>query len=306
MPSPLFSLLLLLFLILSPTGGGAGGTSPPPLNTRTAVFAIDYYENTISGEMRDRAEAFLAYARARGAAVFHLCYECYVPRTGNDDFFLRSAARAVPRCAIPEICADERSDRFSSDERVHTRLWPFREVPPKGVPLHEGCALLAEGRIKFRYGWGPGCEAFPGERAPPGRDNSIRDRINNPQRSALDTRHPDDIITEDSDWIWRALSRLGIQNIVFFGADANECLLYARPCSILGMRARGWRPENMFAVPQLSSTKYRVQGVRIDWERAGTYLWAAALRQNFGIRSIRLKFDVLGKLDSIDWHDDNP
>ena len=246
-------------------------------------FLIDMFNGSVPTELARKSNLLMEYARARNATIFHLCYGCFVPLDErNDDTPIREAVAAIPECSIPPTRPDG-GIPFCSNERVHVRLWPFRQrATHGGVTLEEGCDLMANDQLTFlqRQQCNYGDVSSNTLRQP--RDN--HPFILDP---ALTIR-PQDVVTESTDWVFRVLKHRNISNLVFFGVDANECVLFSRDLSLLSMLSMGWPADHVFAVPELGFSSYQVQGIWVSWEKHGAYLWASALMQNFEVRSLSL------------------
>lgn len=253
---------------------------------QTAVFIIDVYDSTLEEEVV-RMNAFIDFARSKGATIFQLCFQCYIPfdnRTGWEDVLIRQSFELGQGCSISPVQGE--GIFLSSDQRVHVRRWPFRQPPPKGPEsLQDACALMAHDLLEFKYKFGRDCGDFWPTKSY--SENSVRtdDTLPFVMHPSLSV-DPMDVYTQDEDIAWRVLTYRNISHLMVMGVDANECVLYARYLSILTMLSRGWPASNIFAVPQASSTKYDVQGVMVDWLSAGAHLWSAALEQNFSVRSL--------------------
>ena len=250
----------------------------------TALLIVDMYD--FVGVRQWNLQLFkdtLPWLRAKGVTVIHLCFGCSVPwvlpnGVVTSDQLLMEAA-AAEKCYFPPIRGQDEI-RVLDNERFPRMLWPFAGFDPTSNTLQDVCHIMEEEENPVK---GPlQCTLDDTVNSvrkpqPPSTSYSVKEEL----------VESGDVITQDEDLVWRLLRHKNIKNLIFSGIDANECVLWSRPLSLVRFLSHGWDPERLFVLPQLAfSGNYHIQGALVSFTHFGSHVWSSALFRHFRVRSL--------------------
>lgn len=257
----------------------------------TAVFTIDRYLWYQNGQPVYEAatDRFHAYARSRGATIFHLCYGCYDPLVGNStDETIKKALQHVPCLQTDEV----RYNALFGWNRQQIGFWPFYVHRDNFTKLDAAKETV---KMYEDYPEGTVIESQKYECLNASDFTNTMRTVVTPNRVGT-TVFPEDVVTTDTALIARVLAYKNITRVIYTGVDGNECVLWSRPYSIANLNQRtGWdrmarlaNGNRIYTIPELvHSQGFDIGGIPVDFTNSYIRdLWIQAVADRFDVHRI--------------------